>query len=644
LLADFPFLSYGNSFFGIDNPDLERLNAAFDLGELGDRVKIFAGNGQKTIYNINVGKKKENSMYPDGAPKSADKYDDGDGTVPLTSAHIGSIEVDHSENSGHGALIKNYRGKIIKFIFDVAAGAGPSTLTTKDALGETATAQLSISLQGAVTPCVTVPGGGKAGIDPATGELVNTASGASLDMDSVAAGIVIASPADGVYTVQVKGSHERDYRVEISYMGTDQSTAMVSAIGFNHADTQAFTFTLDAGAENKLLLGMNPVPPGNLLADPYDSGGLKTRLSWDASEDPEVVSYNVYSREETEPFMALLGSSADAFLQTSHPWAENSTVPTRFYAVAAVKADGTEGFLSEWAKNNDRDHDGLSDEEETAFGSDMTRADTDGDGLQDGEEYLHGTSPVLLDTDGDGYNDYVEVQAGSDPLDKESLPSGSLTVTITPQAAIDAGAKWRVDGGAWQESGSSLSNLTIGEHEVEFQAPAGWVKPSNKTVEISANQGVQITETFSLSNPPSVSTFSINNGASSTTGRTVTLNNTCKGNPTQYMASESSSFTGATWQTYSTAPSFTISAGNGVKTVHFRVRSDLGQSLPAVDTITLNEPTIPVVTVTAADASAAEPVANTGAFRFTRTGSTSASLTVRYGIGGTAVNGTDYTG
>ena len=44
---------------------------------------------------------------------------------------------------------------------------------------------------------------------------------------------------------------------------------------------------------------------------------------------------------------------------------------------------------------------------------------------------------------------------------------------------------------------------------------------------------------------PVVSSFSINDGASLTTSRNVTLNNTCTGSPTQYMASESATFSGA---------------------------------------------------------------------------------------------------
>ena len=50
------------------------------------------------------------------------------------------------------------------------------------------------------------------------------------------------------------------------------------------------------------------------------------------------------------------------------------------YAVSAFLSDGTETFLSAMARNDDRDHNGLMDEEETVFGSDMNNPDTDGDG------------------------------------------------------------------------------------------------------------------------------------------------------------------------------------------------------------------------------------------------------------------------
>jgi formylglycine-generating enzyme required for sulfatase activity len=77
---------------------------------------------------------------------------------------------------------------------------------------------------------------------------------------------------------------------------------------------------------------------------------------------------------------------------------------------------------------------------------------------------------------------------------------------------------------------------------------------------------------------PEVTAFSLNNGAASTTDLSVTLDNTARNSPTEYMASESAEFTGATWQPYATAPAFTLSAGVGSRTVYFKAKSDAGES------------------------------------------------------------------
>ena len=70
----------------------------------------------------------------------------------------------------------------------------------------------------------------------------------------------------------------------------------------------------------------------------------------------------------------------------------------------------------------------------------------------------------------------------------ERGPTGSLQVTISPQGAINAGAKWRVDGGAWHSSGDTQTDLSVGRHTVEFSNVAGWTKPGNRTVTISNGQ------------------------------------------------------------------------------------------------------------------------------------------------------------
>ena len=81
---------------------------------------------------------------------------------------------------------------------------------------------------------------------------------------------------------------------------------------------------------------------------------------------------------------------------------------------------------------------------------------------------------------------------------------------------------------------------------------------------------------------PVVSAFEIS-GKASATSHIVTLNNTVAGStPTEYRASESSSFSGAAWQPYSKAPSFTLSSTACVKTVYFQVMDGSGKESAVV--------------------------------------------------------------
>jgi len=62
---------------------------------------------------------------------------------------------------------------------------------------------------------------------------------------------------------------------------------------------------------------------------------------------------------------------------------------------------------------------------------------------------------------------------------------GDLRVTITPQDVVEAGAKWRVDSGAWQESSATVSGLSIGDHAVTYKGVFGWQAPADETVTIN---------------------------------------------------------------------------------------------------------------------------------------------------------------
>jgi outer membrane biogenesis lipoprotein LolB len=82
---------------------------------------------------------------------------------------------------------------------------------------------------------------------------------------------------------------------------------------------------------------------------------------------------------------------------------------------------------------------------------------------------------------------------------------GSLTVNISPPAAVTNGAKWQVDGGKWQNSGATVTNLAPGihNHQLSFNTITGWITPSNQTVSISNNltttaSGTYVVQTGSL--------------------------------------------------------------------------------------------------------------------------------------------------
>ena len=91
---------------------------------------------------------------------------------------------------------------------------------------------------------------------------------------------------------------------------------------------------------------------------------------------------------------------------------------------------------------------------------------------------------------------------------------GSLQVNLAPAGAVSAGARWQVDGGAWQNSGATVSSLSVGTHTVAFNTISGWTTPANQTATITANQTTPATGTYVVvtSNPPQLSSMNMSNG------------------------------------------------------------------------------------------------------------------------------------
>lgn len=95
-------------------------------------------------------------------------------------------------------------------------------------------------------------------------------------------------------------------------------------------------------------------------------------------------------------------------------------------------------------------------------------------------------------------NVFGESESTSDTIDLIAPNAGYLNVTISPQEVLDAGAQWRVDGGAWQSSGATLSCIPVGLHTVEFSGISGWTPPQNHSVNISEGQTTSLSGTYVL--------------------------------------------------------------------------------------------------------------------------------------------------
>jgi len=74
---------------------------------------------------------------------------------------------------------------------------------------------------------------------------------------------------------------------------------------------------------------------------------------------------------------------------------------------------------------------------------------------------------------------------------------GHLTVTITPEAAIQAGARWKLNTDTiWHRSGSTVI-YAVGTYTLEFMSIDGWNKPGNKQVTIDEEDPKEETSNYS---------------------------------------------------------------------------------------------------------------------------------------------------
>ena len=82
-------------------------------------------------------------------------------------------------------------------------------------------------------------------------------------------------------------------------------------------------------------------------------------------------------------------------------------------------------------------------------------------------------------------------QAGSDGT---IYPAGSVAVTLSPAAAVTAGAKWSLDGMTWRDAGAIMA--PPGPLTLRFAAVAGWKTPADQTVEVTQSGRVTVSGVY----------------------------------------------------------------------------------------------------------------------------------------------------
>jgi hypothetical protein len=92
----------------------------------------------------------------------------------------------------------------------------------------------------------------------------------------------------------------------------------------------------------------------------------------------------------------------------------------------------------------------------------------------------------------------------------QSQGTGSLEVEIFPTNAIADGAQWQLDGGPFQNSGTIVANLPVGQHVVSFNAiGTNWTTPSNLSVWINNSSLTNVSGTYMSVAPPPTNNLAI---------------------------------------------------------------------------------------------------------------------------------------
>ena len=79
---------------------------------------------------------------------------------------------------------------------------------------------------------------------------------------------------------------------------------------------------------------------------------------------------------------------------------------------------------------------------------------------------------------------------------------GSVKINLEPPEAVAAQAQWRIKGADWNNSGSVVEDLPIGEQIIEFKPITPWTTPEAMTVVVETNKVTEKTTKYTKVKPP----------------------------------------------------------------------------------------------------------------------------------------------
>lgn len=279
------------------------------------------------------------------------------------------------------------------------------------------------------------------GSDPATVWVFEVVAPNAQAGDALTAGTVLFT--SDIIEDYPEGTFDAEFRravmlpnetLEIA-AATGPSLVMVTAGRLQGSADGAAPVPLDAGVgrlsrENLVLRNTGAetaVVVVGTIGDPVDDSSAESAESSRASNAEQEASEESTADDESgtdeETSQAPAPSEEDE--SGAAPTAEEEPVAAETVAeeAAAEEAPADQGVAP---SASDTDGDGLSDEEEAAYGSDPLNQDYDADGLLDGVEVNeYGTDPLNNDSDGDGLLDGAEaLEAGTNPASTDSDGDG----------------------------------------------------------------------------------------------------------------------------------------------------------------------------------------------------------------------------